>query len=167
VSYLPYPSEGSFVGTQLRERPPQPASLGNAVRLMWLGAGVAAVTTIVEFAVRSKIKAAVFHGMHRNAGHQYTVAQVHQFATVTVVAYLVAGVISILLWVWMARANNLGRGWARICATVLFGLDTVGVFLSLHRASFSIFFLLAEWLIGAGAIALLWRRETTQFVGAG
>jgi hypothetical protein len=167
VSYLPYPSEGSFVGAQLRERPPQPASLGNAVRLMWLGAGVAAVTTIVELAVRGKIEAEVDNGMLRNGHQGYTIAQVHQFATGTVVAYLVAGVLSILLWVWMAWANNRARGWARICATVLFGLDTVGVFLSLHRASFSIFLLLAEWLIGLAAIALLWRRETTQFIGVG
>jgi hypothetical protein len=156
------------MATQVRrtEGPPQPPALRNAVRLMWLGAGVAAVALVVEFAVRGKIKAEVVHGMLRNNHGRYTVAQVHQFATGTVVGYLVAGVISILLWVWMAQANDRGSGWARIVATLFCVLDTVGVFLSLHRASISIVLLLAEWLVGVGATVLLWRRETTQFIGA-
>jgi hypothetical protein len=67
----------------------------------------------------------------------------------------------------MAWANNRARGWARLLASVLFGLDTVGVFLSLHRASLSLFFLLAEWLVALVATVLLWRRQVTQIIGAG
>jgi hypothetical protein len=170
MSYQTYPS-GSWVSGQLgvSEGPPKPPSLRNAVRLMWVGAGVAVLTTIVEFAVRSKIEAAVAHGMLRNAHggspETYTAAQIHQFAEGTVVAYIVAGFLSILLWAWMAWANNRASGWARIVASVLFALNTVGVFVSLHRASVSIFLLLAEWLVGLGAILLLWRRATTEYIG--
>jgi hypothetical protein len=169
VTYQPYPSADSYIATQLRGTvgPPQPRSLRNAVRLMWAGAGVAVVTTIVEFVVRGSIRALVFHGMRRNARHIYTVAQVHQWANATVVAYLVAGVLSVLLWAWMAWANNRASGWARIVATVFCGVDTIFVFVSLHRASTSILFLLAQWLIGVAVTALLWQRETTEFIGPG
>jgi hypothetical protein len=134
---------------------------------MWAGAGVALLTTVLEFGIRGRIEAAVYHGMHRNARHILPATEVHQFASGTVIAYLVAGVISIVLWAWMAWANSGARGWARIVATLLCGLDTIGVFLSLHRASFAILLLLAQWLIGVAATALLWQRETTQFIGPG
>jgi hypothetical protein len=169
VTYQPYPSADSYIATQLRGTvgPPQPRSLRNAVRLMWAGAGVAVLTTIVEFAVRGRIRALVFNGMRRNDHHALTVAQLHQWASGTFAAYLVAGVISVFLWVWMAWANNRASGWARIVATVFCGVDTIFVFVSLHRASVSILFLLAQWLIGVAATALLWQRETTQFIGPG
>ena len=50
---------------------------------------------------------------------------------------------------------------------MFFGLNTVGVFLSLHRASVALSLLMVQWLIGLGAIVSLWRRETTQFIGPG
>jgi hypothetical protein len=67
----------------------------------------------------------------------------------------------------MAWANNRASGWARITASVLLALITVEALLSHSRASVSIFVILLEWLIGLGAVLLLWRRETTAYIGAG
>lgn len=88
-------------------------------------------------------------------------------ASVTFAALVAAGIISILLWVWMAWANNRGRNWARIVATVLFALDTISFILSISRASVSIIFLALEWLVGLVAIVFLWRKETTQWIDMG
>lgn len=97
----------------------------------------------------------------------YTIPQLHTVASITFAALVVAGAISVLLWVWMAWANLYGRGWARVFASVLFGLITVEVVLSRSRANVSFAFIAAEWLIGLVAIVLLWRPETTAFIGAG
>ena len=63
--------------------------------------------------------------------------------------------IGVLLWVWMAWANNKGRNWARIVASVLFGLNTISLLLSPGRASITIIFEILGWLVGLGAIVIL------------
>jgi hypothetical protein len=165
MTYQPYPAGGG-IGT----RPPdaqQPDSLRNAVRLMYAGAGVALLGTIFTVAIGSRIKTYIFNAVLRNGRGKagYTIAQLHTVANVTFLALVIAGAISIVLWLWMAWANNRASGWARIVASVLFVLITIEAFLSRSRASVSIFVILLEWLIGLGAVLLLWRRETTQFIG--
>lgn len=170
MSYQPYPAKGG-VGSQLRvaQAEVQPPSLLNAVRLMYYGAVVAFLGTTFTLVISSKIKTDVFNAVrknnHRSSGG-YTIAQLHTVANVTFVALVVAGFVSVLLWLWMAWANNRGSGWARIAASVLFALITIEAVVSHSRASVSIYVILLEWLIGLGAVLLLWRRETTQFIGA-
>ncbi len=74
------------------------------------------------------------------------------------------GIIGVLLWLWMAWANNKGSNWARIVATVLFGLNTISVILDVGRASVAIIPVAVGWLIGLAAIVLLWRKETTAYI---
>jgi|SRR5271165_5355604 len=171
MTYQPYAHGGGGVGSQLTvaQIASRPPSLRNAVRLMFAGAGVALLGAIVTLAFSRKIKAEVFSEVRKNnakAHGGYTLAQLHTVANITFVAFAVAGLISMLLWLWMAWANNRGSGWARIIASVLFALITVEVIVSLRRASVPIFFILLEWLLGLVAVVLLWRRETTQFIGA-
>jgi hypothetical protein len=169
MTYQPYPS-GRGVGNQVAtaEPPPQPPSLRNAVRLMWAGAGLALLGTILTLADLSKLKTEVFNVTRRNNSGKsgYTLAQLHTVANITVGALVVIGIISVLLWAWMAWANNRARGWARNAASVLFGLLTIEILLSLSRGV-SIVFILLEWLLGVVAVVLLWRRETTAYIGAG
>jgi len=174
MTYQPYPSGGG-VGSRLSTAQPaaQPPSLRNAVRLMWVGAGVAALGTILTVALSSKIKTEILSEVTRNnaiarshGSAVYTVAQLHTVANVAFVAFIIGGIIGVLLWAWMAWANNRGSGWARIVASVLFALITIEVFVSLRRVSIPIVFILLEWLLGLVAVVLLWRRTTTAFIGA-
>ena len=175
MTYQPYPTGGG-AGNQLplAERPPQPPSLRNAVRLMWAGAALALISVIVSLAFSSKIKTAVTNAaLKANATNRskgktvLTTSQIHTLANATLVILVVAGVIGILLWVWMAWANNRGRNWARIVASVLFALNTISFLLSISRASVSIIFLALEWAVGLAAIVFLWRRDTTEYINAG
>ena len=78
---------------------------------------------------------------------------------------IVSGVIGIALWLWMARANNQGKNWARILSTVLFclaTLDLVGVF-SEPKTVLGLVFPVLTWLVGLGAVFLLWRPESSAF----
>lgn len=172
MTYQPYPTGGSTNETASPvQRPPQPQSLRNAVRLMWVGAALALVGVIVTLAFSKNIKSAVTkaavkaNATNRSEGKTVlTTSQIHSLANVTVGLLAIVGVIAVLLWVWMAWANNKGRNWARIVATVLFGLNTISLLLEIGRASTTIIVVVIGWLVGLGAIVFLWRKETTAYI---
>src|SRR5258708_31327960 len=146
MAYQPYPTGGG--GNQMGSMgPPQPVTLHNAVRLMWVGAGLALVSAIVSVAFSSKIKTAVTNAAvqsNRTAASrgkaQLTAAQIHTLGNVTVAAIAAFGLVGVLLWVWMAWANSRGRRWARTVATVLFVLNTISLIFTAGRASLSFVF---------------------------
>jgi hypothetical protein len=153
----PYPSSAKPVEP---ERPPAPPPVLNAVKLMYAGAAVSTVSLIVSLVDISGTKAAI-----RKARPSLTAAQVNQLNTFIISLAIISGVIGIGLWLWMARANGQGRNWARILSTVLFGLATLDLFgvISQPKTVLSLVFPLLTWLIGAGAVFLLWRGESTAF----
>ena len=76
-----------------------------------------------------------------------------------------SGLVGVALWLWMARANNQGKSWARVLSTVLFclaTLDLVGVF-GEPKTVLGLIFPVLTWLVGLGAVFLLWRPESTAF----
>ena len=147
---------------------PRPASLRNAVYVMCVAAGVALLGASLTLADESKLKAEIFNRVRANGRGKggYTIPQLHTVASVTFAGLVIAGFVSVALWLWLAWALGRSRGWARTCSSVLFGLLTVEIFFSLSRGV-SIIFILVEWLLGLAAIVLLWRRETTAYLGAG
>ncbi|HYB18718.1 MAG TPA: hypothetical protein VEF71_25080 [Streptosporangiaceae bacterium] len=154
----PYPSSGK--PPTEAERPPAPSTVLNAVKLMYAGAAVSTVSLIISLADISGTKAAI-----RKARPNLTATQVNQLNTFIIGLAIVSGVIGIALWLWMARANGQGKGWARILSTVLFGLATLDLFgvFSQPKTALGLVFPVLTWLVGAGAIWLLWRPESTAF----
>jgi hypothetical protein len=153
----PYPSAGNSLEV---ERPPAPPSVVNAVKLMYAGAAVSTVSLIVSLANISGTKTAI-----RKARPSLTAAQVSQLNTFIISLAIVSGLIGIALWLWMARANSRGKNWARILSTVLFGLatlDMVGVF-SEPKTLLGLVFPVLTWLVGLGAVWLLWRPDSSAF----
>jgi CDP-diglyceride synthetase len=160
--YQPYP-----LGGQSAEplRPPAPAPVLTAVKLMYAGAAVSAVNLIISLAVIGGLKA--YHG--RFLGHSLTAAQVSDLNTV-IIAAVVTGLVVIALWLWMARANGQGRNWARILSTVLFGLATLELTPYLFGFGevfgvtvFGLIFPLLTWLVGLAVVWLLWRPASSAF----
>ncbi len=172
MTYQPYPGgSGHDEAANIVTRAQQPSSLRNAVRLMWVGAALAVVGVIVTLTFSSKVKSAVTkaavkaNATRRSDGKPVlTASQIHTLATVTVIVLAVVGVIAVLLWAWMAWANSRGNSWARIVATILFGLNTISLILEARRASISIIFVALGWLVGLAAVVLLWRKETTAYL---
>jgi len=134
-----------------------------AVRLMYAGAVVTAVGLVVGLATVGSLRTA----LHKS-DPSLTPTQLHNLQTVVIVGSVVIGLISIGLWVWMALMNKAGKSWARIVATVLFVLDTLFLLLGLARAGAAASSLVSilTWLIGVGAIILLWRKDSTQYFTA-
>ena len=158
--YQPYPSAGQAPEPARREPPP---SVVMAVRLMYAGAVVSAVSLVVGLATVGSLRSA----LHKSQP-TLTPTQLHDLQTIVVVGSVVIGLISIGLWVWMALMNKAGKSWARIVATVLFGLDTVFLLLGVARAGAAASSLVSIliWLIGLGAVILLWRKDSSEYVTA-
>jgi hypothetical protein len=155
--YQPYPSTGKPVEPP---RPPAPPSVLNAVKLMYAGAAVSTVSLVISLVSISGTKDAI-----RKARPSLTAAQVNQLNTFIIALAVVSGVIGVALWLWMARANSQGRNWARIVSTVLFVLATLDMFgvLSQPKTVLGLVFPVLIWLVGLGAVILLWRRESSEF----
>jgi hypothetical protein len=155
--YQPYPSTDRPVEP---DKPPAPQSVLNAVKLMYAGAAVSTVSLIISLATIGGTKAAI-----KKAKPSLTATQVNQLNTFIIALAVVSGVIGVALWLWMARKNGEGKSWARILSTVLFALATVDLFgvVSQPKTVLGLVFPLLTWVIGLGAVVLLWRRESTDF----
>ena len=161
----PYQSSGQSAEPL---RPPAPAPMLTAVKLMYAGAAVSAVGLIIGLAlITVDIKAA--------ARGQFLDHSLAAQKPLVITLWIVFGLVVIALWLWMARANRQGRSWARILATVLFGLATLplrGDFTQpVSHTGFGVTVLyyggtvlfVAAWLAGAAAVWLLWRPASSAF----
>ena len=158
--YQPYPSAGQAPEPA---RPEPPPSVVMAVRLMYAGAVVSAVSLVVGLTTVSSLRTA----LHKSRP-SLTPSQLHDLQNIVVVGSVVIGLISIGLWVWMALMNKAGKSWARIVATVLFGLDTLFLLLGVARAgaAASSVVSILIWLIGLGTVILLWRKDSSEYFTA-
>ncbi|HTZ93591.1 MAG TPA: hypothetical protein VMB74_14445 [Streptosporangiaceae bacterium] len=161
MSYQPYPTGGG--SNQMAERPPAPPSIQTAIKFMYAGAALSAVSLIVGLATIGSLKSAI-----KSADPSYTASQIHAAEVVGVSTVVIFGLLGIGLWIWMARMNGAGKPWARVVASVLFGISTLELLLGGVRAN-SVFNLLFEglvWLIGLGAIIFLYRRDSSEYFNA-
>jgi uncharacterized membrane protein YidH (DUF202 family) len=153
----PYPTGGSVV----QQREGAPSSVLNAVKFMYAGAALTAVAIIINLFTIDSLRTAF---RKANTDKTLTAHQVTNLANTFIVVGIVTSVIAIGLWLWMAWKTGEGRGWARIVSTVLFGLCTLDQ-LSLVKEGFAVgtIFEVLTWLIGLGAIILLWRSSSSSY----
>jgi hypothetical protein len=156
-SYKPYPSTGKPIQ---QERPPAPRSVQNAVKLMYVGAAVSTVSLIVSLTGTGSLKSTI-----RSHYPHYTTSQVNHLYSQIIEAAVVSAILGILLWLVMAWANGRGMSWARIVSCVLFAFNTIGLvaFFRQPETAFSLIFEVLLWLVGLGAIILLWRPESSAY----
>jgi hypothetical protein len=130
-----------------------PPSIQRAVMLMYAGAGLEVLGLIFDLIIHKGSASSGIPGAIIGAG----------------------------LWIWMARANQAGKNWARITSTVFFGIDCLGLLLILvgvgvlmHSVSSSVKIILVAsvvagvvtWVIGLVTIVLLWGRESSEYYAA-
>ena len=140
-----------------------PASVRNAVRLMYAGAALSAIVVIVSLLTIGSLKANILsHYPH------YTAAQVHTAEVAGVITSIIGGLIAVGLWLWMAWANLRGRSWARIVAAVFFGINTLDLIASFARvhAVGTLIVSILVWLVGLGAIVFLFSKESGAYFAA-
>ena len=157
--------------------PAPPAPVHRAVRFMQAGAVVSTLslifTVIGSFSLKHNMMTA---NAQKLQDHQITASQISSTATGLIVYTIVIGLVSIGLWLWMARMNEAGRRWARITASVFFALwslYTYSVIGELHGGVtvtatliVSLILILALWVIGAATVFYLWRPASTAYFKA-
>ncbi len=156
--YQSYPTGGG--PEQVQTGPPEPQSVANAVKLMYAGAVISAIEIVVSLTTIGSVKSAI-----KKAYPHYTPTQVHDLEVSGIALVVVTGLIGVALWFVMARLNRAGRNWARIVASVLFGINTIELVSLIARphALLGMLFAILLWLVGLGAIVLLWRRESSAY----
>jgi hypothetical protein len=159
--YQPYPGGAQMPETK---RPPAPASVRNAVKVMYVGAVASPVYAIIFIATLSATRSAI-----EKHFPQLTASQVNGQANTFMAVWIVGGLIGAGLWIFIARACKSGKSWARITGTVLFGIATVEGGLSnlvVPEAALVKIFWFVIWLIGLAAVVFLWRGTSSAFFKA-
>jgi hypothetical protein len=160
--YQPYPG-----GTQLPEpsqRPGPPASVSRAAQLMYAGAAASLIGIVIDILTRSAINTAL-----RSRNHNLTPSQVTTDAHAVLGGLVIGGLIAVGLWIWMALSCKAGKEWARTVSSVLFAVATIDLIASVvvPSSAWGRIYGLLVWLIGLGAIVMLWRPESTVFFRGG
>jgi hypothetical protein len=159
--YENYPStgtDGQLPETPVGGRPPN--SVQTAVRLMYAGAGISAISFILGLVTIGSVRRTL-----EKQYPTYSASKIDALVNAEIVIVIVAGIIGVGLWLWMAWANKRGKNWARITGTVFFGLYTLDlIFVAARSASgISTVFAIVTWLVGLGATIMLWRKESTAY----
>ena len=162
--YENYPStgaDGQVPETTTSAEPPN--SVQTAVRLMYAGAAISAISFILGLVTIGTVR----HTLEKN-NPTYSASKINTLVNAEIAIVIVAGIIGVGLWLWMAWANKRGKNWARITGTVFFGLYTLDLVLVAARAAngISTVFAVVTWLVGLGAVIMLWRRESASYFKA-
>jgi hypothetical protein len=158
--YQPYPGSNQMPETS---RPPAPASVLNAVKIMYIGA----VTSILGIAIDAATVNTTKHAIARKSPN-LTASQLSSSEHVLVVAFIIGGLIGAAAWFFIAQSCKNGKSWARITGTVLFAIGTVDTFAGLTApiAGPVKIWAIPVWLVGLAAVVFLWRRSSSAFFKA-
>jgi hypothetical protein len=154
--YQPYRSSGQPTKPL---RPPAPAPVLDAVKVMYVGAAVSTVPLIIALAYSDDIKA--YHLTVLD--HRVAAAPLAHWRPLIIAAVIVFGLVAPALWLWIARATGKGSNWARILSTVLFGLATVQLAGNMRDGAALVITAVLTWLAGLAAVWLLWRPASSVF----
>jgi hypothetical protein len=140
-----------------------PVPVRRAVRFMLGGAAITAVAGLFSLITVISDPNLI------NSGKKPASSQL----TGDIVQVIILTLVYCALWVLMARMNRSGQVWARIVASVLFAVSTFSLYSavsSLHGGQtilvvniISFVLSVAEWACGCGAIAMLWRSESSVY----
>ncbi len=144
-------------------RPPAPRPVILAVRLMYAGAALTAAGTLISVIALTTGGTAAL----KTSYPRQNATQLHHTLTTLITAAVLSSLIEIAIWLVIARANRGGLSWARIAACVLFALSTWNLVAHLHGpiAIANLIYTALIWLVGLGAVVLLWHRESSAYIG--
>lgn len=157
--YQPYPGSTEM---PVIERKPLPPSMLTAIRVMYVGAAASLVGILVDVLTVGSTK----NEIARHSPNM-TASQLSSTEHALVAAFIAGGVIGAAVWVFLARSCKGGKPWARIVATVLFGLATVDtlVGITVPVAAAAKGYAAVVWLIGLVAVVFLWRGTSSAYFG--
>ncbi len=141
-----------------------PPSVQNAVRFMYAGAAIAAITPVLNVLTIGSFNSALTQALPTAP----VANELQEFDLIAIGSFVISGLINVCLWLWMARKNRAGRRWAQIVATVFFAVDSLGLLgvAALPLSGLGKVAQALSWIVGLCAIVLLWRRDSRAFFSA-
>lgn len=143
----------------------QPSSVRTAVLLMRVGAVISLLSLVATLLTLGSLKSQIRDQLVAG-GQQVTDAAVDAAYAIAIVGSVVVALIGVGLWLWMAWKNGQGRGWARIVATVLGGLNVVMTLFSVasgNATALAMVLGLVNLVLAVAILVLLWKKESSAF----
>jgi len=102
--YQPYPQDTQMPETR---HLPAPASVLNAVRVMYVGAAASLLGIVIDVLTVGATKRAI-----EKHSHHLTASQINSSQHVLVIAFIIGGLIGAAAWFFLARSCLGGKNWA-------------------------------------------------------
>jgi hypothetical protein len=160
-AYPPAPTPPQVPYGAARPAPTPPPSILTAVKLMYAGAALSAISFLTSLLTQESVRDQI-----AEANPDYTEEQLDTTVAFGVAFAVVIGLIAILLWVWMAEANRRGKSWARVVATVLGALNIVFTVVGLllgQSSGLVVVFSLVSAALAAVILYLLYRPDSNVY----
>jgi serine/threonine kinase PknH len=154
-----------------------PGNVHTAIRLMYIGFVVTALNVVLSLLVLGRYT----HDANtaKNAAATYTtIREFGRAAAQTAVMHnqntmagamtigLVAAVLGLACWAWLAVAARRGNGWTRVAGTALlavYSICTLIVVFGTHRDPGPQFTSVLVWAIGVATVIPLWSQQARDF----
>ena len=189
-AYGQYPAAGYGQPPAPPDERPRPLVI--AVRLMYVAAALEIVLAVAEGHWLASWLSSLFTAINAadtsNSGSQLPISEIKD---VIFVAAIVVGIMTVLVWLWIAWKNWAGRNWARVVATVFFALSCTslpglvtgghlstmpstltaadGAAIAVPPLAIPAWLIaagLVNWLLGLAIIILLWQRAASRYYDA-
>ena len=150
------------------EEPIAPSAITQAVTLMRLGAVLSAASVVLALVTFGAFKDDIAAQLN-SSNITVTQEEIDTAVSVGISFVVFIGVVSVVLWLWMAWKNAEGRAWARAVASVLGGLNVVFTFFGFVGGQYvglTLVLQTATLVIAVGALFLLWRPASTEYYDA-
>jgi hypothetical protein len=170
--YPQYPGGSGMPAPQ--PKPPPPDTVQNAFYMMLAGAALQTVGILSALAQIDSIREMIRDRVRERS--DAATIDVDSVVNVSIASIVVVGLIGAGLWLWMAFANRAGKNWARITATVFFGISTLSLLSNVAVSSsdstmaigssnttFGTVVNVLLWLVGLVAIILLWHSRSRPY----
>jgi drug/metabolite transporter (DMT)-like permease len=154
-----------------------PPKVHTAIRLMYAGFVVTALDVVLSLlvlgrythdATTAKNAAAAYavKGDPRRAALETTIWHNQNTMAGAMTIGLVAGLLGLACWVWIAMAARRGNSWTRVAGAVLLGIYSVCTLLVLfgtHHDPGPQFTTLVVWALGVAAVIPLFSQQARDF----
>ena len=161
------PAYGQMPGGSYTPPPPpvRPKSIDLAVKLMQAGGVLALVNLLTVFLFKDQIREAAEESAAKSGQAN---VDIDTIVSVSIAFAVIFGLLGALLWFWMASSNGKGKSWARIVASVFYGLSLLSLVASFMQAQPMLGRLLSlvSLAIGTGAMLMMWKKESTDYYNA-
>lgn len=140
-----------------------PPTVLNAVRLMYIGFAVTLLDVVLSLLVFGR------YNHDANLAHAAGLQRAQDTAN-NMAGYIAIGLIADLLglvcWAWLALATRRGHGWPRIAGLVLlciYSIVLLIVMFGTHNDAGARFITLVVWGLGLAAVIPLWSQQARAF----